>query len=51
MKQTKDLMLTDLAEMIQTFYQDADKVGTTDALIKVIDRAYNTGLEHGKANA
>lgn len=51
MKQTKDLMLSDVAKMIDTFYLEAEKDGTTNAIINVIEKAYNVGLEHGKAKS
>ena len=47
----KDLYLTDIAEIIKAFYKDAETVGTTDAVINVIEKAYNAGREHGKADA
>lgn len=50
-KKTDDLYLTDIAKMVEAFYKDADEIGTTDALLKVIEKAYHTGREHGKANA
>lgn len=43
MKQTNDLMLTDVAEMIKTFYLEAEQDGTTNAIINVIEKAYNVG--------
>ncbi len=46
-----DLYLTDIAEMINAFYKDAEAIGTTDAVINVIEKAYNAGIEHGKATA
>lgn len=51
MKQKKDLMLSDVAEMIKAFYREEEENGTTNAIIKVIDLAYNAGVEHGKASA
>lgn len=47
----QDLYLTDIAEIIEAFYKDAEAIGTTDAVINVIEKAYNAGREHGKANA
>lgn len=47
----KDLYLSDVAEIIKTFYKDAESIGTTDAVINVIEKAYNAGVEHGKATA
>jgi hypothetical protein len=47
----KDLYLTDINEMIKAFYKDAEAIGTTDAVINVIEKAYNAGREHGKAEA
>lgn len=47
----KDLYLTDVAEIIKAFYKDAEDIGTTDAVINVIEKAYNAGVEAGKANA
>ena len=46
-----DLYLTDVAEMIKAFYKDADEIGTTDAVINVISKAYEAGRAAGKANA
>ena len=46
-----DLYLSDVAEMIEEFYKDVEKVGTTDAVLNVISKAYYTGREHGKAEA
>lgn len=51
MKQKNDLMLSDVAEMINTFYLEAEKDGTTNAIINVIEKAYNAGVEHGKAKS
>lgn len=47
----KDLYLSDVAEIINAFYKDAEEIGTTDAVINVIEKAYNAGREAGKANA
>ena len=47
----KDLYLTDVAEIISAFYKDVEAVGTTDAVINVIEKAYNAGVERGKADA
>jgi len=47
----KDLYLSDVAEIIEAFYKDAEDIGTTDAVLKVIEKAYNAGREHGKAEA
>ena len=47
----KDLYLTDVAEIIKAFYKDADEIGTTDAVLNVIEKAYNAGIAAGKANA
>ena len=47
----KDLYLTDIAEIINAFYKDAAEIGTTDAVINVIEKAYKAGREHGKADA
>lgn len=47
----KDLYLTDVAEIIKAFYKDVEAIGTTDAVINVIDKAYNAGREAGKADA
>jgi len=47
----KDLYLTDIAEIIKAFYKDAEDIGTTDAVINVIEKAYNAGRESIKAEA
>jgi hypothetical protein len=47
----KDLYLSDVAEIIEAFYKDAETVGTTDAVINVISKAYNAGKAAGKAEA
>lgn len=39
-----DLYLTDVARIINEFYQDAETVGTTDAVINVIEKAYRAGV-------
>lgn len=46
-----DLYLSDVAEIIKAFYNDAETVGTTDAVINVIEKAYNAGKAAGKAEA
>ena len=51
MANKKDLMLTDVAEIIKAFYKDVEDIGTTDAVINVIDKAYKAGREHGRAEA
>lgn len=45
------LYLSDVAAIIDTFYKDAEAIGTTDAVLNVIDKAYNAGVEAGKAEA
>lgn len=47
----KDLYLSDVMEIINAFYKDAEEIGTTDAVINVIEKAYNAGREAGKVNA
>lgn len=39
-----ELLLTDVAQIINEFYQDAETVGTTDAVINVIEKAYRAGV-------
>lgn len=46
-----DLYLSDVAEIINAFYEDAETLGTTDAVINVISKAYNAGREASKAEA
>lgn len=46
-----DLYLSDVAEIIKTFYKDAEAIGTTDAVINVISKAYEAGKTAGKAEA
>ena len=45
-----DLYLTDVARIIDEFYKDAETIGTTDAVINVIQKAYKAGKNTG-ANA
>ena len=40
-----DLYLTDVAQIIDEFYKDAETIGTTDAVINVIEKAYNAGRD------
>lgn len=47
----KDLYLSDVAEIINAFYKDAEEIGTTDAVINVISKAYEAGKAAGKAEA
>ena len=39
-----ELLLTDVARIINEFYQDAETIGTTDAVINVIEKAYRAGV-------
>lgn len=45
------LYLSEIAEIVKTFYKDAEAIGTTDAVLNVIDKAYNAGIEAGRAEA
>lgn len=45
------LYLSDVAAIIDTFYKDAEAIGTTDAVINAIYTAYTAGIEAGKAEA
>ena len=45
-----DLYLTDVARIIDEFYKDAETIGTTDAVINVMEKAYRAGKNAG-ANA
>lgn len=42
-----DLYLTDVARIIDEFYKDAETIGTTDAVINVIEKAYKAGKNVG----
>ena len=45
-----DLYLSDVARIIDEFYQDIKTIGTTDAVINVIEKSYRAGKNAG-ANA
>lgn len=46
-----DLYLTDVARIIDEFYKDAEKIGTTDAVINVMEKAYKAGKNAGANTA
>ena len=37
------LYLSDVAQIINEFYKEAETIGTTDAVINVIEKAYKAG--------
>ena len=46
-----DLYLTDVARIIDEFYKDVETIGTTDAVINVIEKAYKAGKNVGANTA
>ena len=46
-----DLYLTDVARIIDEFYKDVETIGTTDAVINAIEKAYKAGVNVGANTA
>ena len=46
-----DLYLSDVARIIDEFYKDAETIGTTDAVINVMEKAYKAGKKAGANTA